>query len=103
MFNNPEFMSLLNNKEFVVEMMSQETPEDVQKVFAAHGVDISMEDVNAFGKALASLDVQNSGDELDEEALMNVAGGVIDWILAGKVVVAVVGAGISIYKWYKSR
>lgn len=103
MLHNPEFMALLNNKEFVVKMMSQETPEDVQKVFAEYGVDMSMEDIHEFGKALAALESEKTGEELSEEDLMGVSGGAISWIIVGKVVVAVAGAAISVYKWYKSR
>lgn len=104
MLNDPKFMDLLNNKEFVHEMMSQETPEDVQRVFEAHGVSISLEEVDELGKAIAAAEAQGTAEgELTEDQLMNVAGGAIEWILVGKVVVAVVGAGISLYKWYKSR
>ena len=106
--NNPKYIALLDDKEFVVKMMSQETPEDVQKVFADHGVEITMEEVKELGKALAHLEKKGVSDELSEDDLMDVAGGFLGitaagLIAAGKIVVAVGGLALSVYKWYKSR
>lgn len=107
MLNNPEFLALLDDKEFVVGMMSQETPEDVQKVFAAKGFALTMDEVNELGRALAEAEAKGIDAELSEGDLDNVAGGfaitVAGLIAAGKIIVAVGGAGLALYKWYKSR
>ena len=103
MLNDPKFMELLNNKDFAVKLLSQETPEDVQKLFAENGLDISMEEIDKLGQALAAAQAEETQEELSEEQLMGVSGGVIDWIIVGKIVVAVGGAAVSLYKWYKSR
>ena len=103
MLNDPKFMELLNSRDFAVKLLSQETPETVQKLFAEYGLDISMEEIDKLGQALAAAQVDEAQEELSEEQLMAVSGGVIDWIIVGKIVVAVAGAAISLYKWYKSR
>lgn len=95
--------TLLDDKEFVVKMLSQETPEDVQKLFQENGVEVSMEEVNALGAELNR--ISTTGDELTEESLESVTGGIAAatvWAVA-KCVIAVGGAALAIYKWYKSR
>lgn len=102
-FDNPAFVELVANKEFVVKMLSQETPEDVQKLFAENGIELTLDDVRVFGEALAEAE---NKDELSAADLENVAGGVIAaatvWGII-KVGSAAVAAGLAIYKWYKSR
>ena len=107
MLTNPAFLELLEDKEFVAYMMSQETPEAVQKVFAEKGFELTMDEVNELGKALADAEPKESGAELSEDDLANVSGGIVittaGLIAAGKIIVAAGGAALAIYKWYKSR
>lgn len=97
--------TLMEDKEFVVKMMSQETPEDVQTLFRENGVDFTLEEVKEFGRELERL--ASTGGELNEEMLDAVSGGVVitaatAWA-AAKCVIAIGGAALAIYKWYKSR
>ena len=102
---NEAFAKLMENEEFVKEMLAQKSEEDVQKLYAANGVELTIEEVREVGKTLNSLD--NDG-ELDTTALDNVAGGLFGitaatcWAVA-KAAIAVGSAGLSVYKWYKSR
>lgn len=104
MMENTTLVALMDNKDFVVKMLSQETPEDVQKLFCDNGVELTMDQIHALGRELDRM--SQSGDELDAEALEAVSGGVIDpataWLIA-KCVIAVGSAALAIYKWYKSR
>lgn len=105
MFNSEKFKELMDNKEFVQKMMAQDTPADVQKLFVENGVDATMEDVMKLAKALE--DYADKDDELAVEDLDEVAGGIVIesatvWA-AAKCVIAVGGAGLAVYKWYKSR
>lgn len=95
---------LMDDKGFVMTMLSQDTPEEVQKLFRDNGVEMSMDEVMELG---AELDrYANNSGELDETALENVSGGIVltaatCWA-AAKAVIAVGAAGLAIYKWYKS-
>ena len=103
-----KFNQLMEDKEFVMKMLGQATPEDVQALYRANGVEITMEDIDNLGKTL-DLCFSKMDDELDESALENVSGGfaitlgagVTIWTI-GKAVFAVGAAGLAIYKWYKS-
>lgn len=64
---------LVEDQEFVKKLLSCEEPEQVQKLFADNGVEISLEDVKALGKALAAM--AESDGELSEDDLEAVAGG----------------------------
>lgn len=105
MINDATFNALMEDKSFVVDMLSQETAEDVQNLFQKNGVDVSMEEVNELGKVLNHL--ENSGDELSEESLESISGGFAITgaavLAVAKAVIAVGGAGLAIYKWYQSR
>lgn len=102
--NTEKLGMLMDNKDFVTTMLSQESPEDVKKLFADNGVDMSMDDVMQLG---ADLDhAFRNSEELDESNLENVSGGVVIeaatiWA-ATKAVIAIGAAGLAIYKWYKS-
>lgn len=103
--NTAALSTLMDNKEFILTMLSQETPEDVQKLFHENGVDFSLEEVNELGRELERL--ATTGDELTEDALDSVSGGVVVtaatiWA-AAKCAIAIGGAALAIYKWYKSR
>ena len=78
---------VLAKEGFVEKMLECEEPEQVQALFAAEGVELSLEDIKAVGQSLnMSL---SEGDELDEDDLDAVAGGSSG--VVGIIVDAVVG------------
>ncbi len=101
---NAVLSKLMEDKAFVEKMLAQENPEAVRSLFAENGVEFTLEEVLEIGRALDQL--TNPGDELDENALEDVSGGVAvtatAWAVA-KAAIAIGGAGLAIYKWYKSR
>ena len=58
---------LMASEEFLQKMLACEEPEQVQALFAAEGVTISLGEVKAIGAALAQ--VCSEGDELNEDDL----------------------------------
>ena len=96
-----ELSTLLENRDFVMTMLGQETPEDVQKLFADNGLELTMDEVMEIGAEIDRF--ANGGEELDEAALENVSGGALAtaWLIA-KALIAIGGAGLALYKWYKS-
>ncbi|MBO6159512.1 MAG: hypothetical protein J6P72_09700 [Firmicutes bacterium] len=103
--NMERLNQLLEDKAFIEKMMSLDTKEEVKEIFNANGVDFTMEDVEEMAKELER--AAEAGDEINESALEDVAGGfaitAAGLLAAGKIIVAVGGAGLAIYKWYKSR
>lgn len=71
--------ALLEQEAFVTALLSCEEAEDAQKLFKDNGVELSMEEITALGKALQQ--VSDPEGEMDEEALADVAGGasIFDW------------------------
>lgn len=65
--------NLVQDHEFMNKMLSCEEPEQVQKLFADNGVEITLEEVKTLGKVLAGM-AQSDG-ELSEDDLEGVAGG----------------------------
>ena len=64
---------------FAEKILECEEPEQVQALFKAEGVELTLDDVKAIGVALDA--ATNEGDELDEDALDSVAGGsALDYI-----------------------
>lgn len=98
---NARFTELAHNQEFATALLSQESPEKAQEFLAANGIEMTMDEVLEFGKALDALDTD--GEELDEAALEDVAGGslALGWAIA-KLIIGIGSAGLAIYKWYKS-
>ena len=70
---------------FADKLLACEEPEQVQELFAAEGIELTLEEVKQIGAGLnASL---AEGDELDEDALDGVAGGVaVSAIVSGIIV-----------------
>lgn len=100
MTNQKKFQELINDENFVKAAFCVDTVEEVQKAFADHGVEITTEEIYAIGDAVSA--ATSAGGELSEDALDAVSGGVIEWILVGKVVVAVGGAALGLWGWYRS-
>ncbi len=98
---NAKLEKLASDQKFASELLSQETPEKAQEFLAANGVEMTLDEVKSFGKMLNA--VEESGDELSEDALEEVAGGslALGWAIA-KLVIAAGGAALALYKWYKS-
>ncbi len=105
-----KFNQLMEDKEFVVKMLSQKTEEDVQKLFLENNVEMTLDEVDELGATLDKAFEKLNNDELDEESLENVSGGFlgitlaagVTWWAVGKAVIGVGAAGLAIYKWYKS-
>ena len=98
---NEKFNQLMDNEAFVREMLSQENEEAVQKLYAKHGVILTIDEVREIGKVLNSFETK---EELDASDLDEVAGGIVIaaatcWAVA-KAAIAIGGAGLAIYKWY---
>lgn len=69
---------MMDSEEFVQKLNLTACVEEMQELFAQHGVDITMDELN---RMIASVSVGANG-ELNEDALENVAGGgkAWDWI-----------------------
>lgn len=68
---------VMSNQEFVMQLLTLETPEDVQKAFEEKGVSFTLEEVKEMGAALSQeLDNMNQG-ELSTESLETVSGGAV--------------------------
>lgn len=76
MKNYEKFAQLQNSEAFVAALNTIETPEELQKLLQAHGVEMAMEEIEEIAKAACG-----STAELSENDLDNVAGGgVVGWI-----------------------
>ena len=75
---------LFRDESFVTEMMKQNTPEEAQVFLAAHGVECTLEEVKAMGKAMkAAAQAKQTGEELSEDELEDVSGGSVLLIAGG--------------------
>lgn len=102
-FNTEKLTAVLENKEFVTSLQDLQTPEEIQQAFATQGMEFTVEDIKELGEAMAA---QSETGELEEDALDQVAGGIVItsatiWA-AAKVTFAVGAAGLSVYKFVKS-
>lgn len=68
-----QIKALSEDKEFINELLIQETEEDVKKLFKSRGVELTDEDVEDL-KNLTKMCIENKV-ELPEEILENVSGG----------------------------
>lgn len=66
-----KFEQILQDETLARAFLSSETPEAAKEFLANQGIDISLEEVTALGKALAD----SAPGELSEEQLSDVAGG----------------------------
>lgn len=76
------------DQKFVDELNAQTTAEGLQKVFKSKGIDLTTEEVNEVAAVVSA----NCEQELDEEGLENVAGGIS---VGSAIVGAVVGRTIA--------
>lgn len=99
--NKELLTAALADTAFVKRIAEAESAEAVQTLFAEKGLDLSLEDVKEIGAQIERL--SQDADELNETDLENVAGGALAeaWLIA-KAVIAIGGAGLAIYKWWRS-
>lgn len=77
---------LMNNAEFVAKITAMEEPEEVQNAFAEQGIEFTLEQINQ----IAEMAINNDAEELNEDALDAVAGGILAEI-------AIVASGIALF------
>ena len=76
--NDPRIEKLqqvMQNKQYAEELMALEATEDIQAKFAEAGIEFSADEVEKIVEFVVS-QADKSGDELGEESLENVTGGV---------------------------
>ncbi len=85
--NQEKIKELFADEAFVKELFSKETPEEVQKIFAEHDVDVSVEELmKAREIILKKMEQGVENLELTEEELEEVSGG-----CAGMIAFFIVG------------
>ena len=93
-----EIKTLMENKEFSEKIALTETTEEVIAVFAEYGVTVTAEDLDA---ALAAAKV--GGDEISENDLDNVAGGVVASCVALGGLLVTIGDKLGTWKWWRNK
>ena len=101
-----KLQELLKDEAFAKELLTKEEPEDVQALFEANGVELSLDEVKAIGDALdkvASGEItaeqieKTANGELSEDDLAEVAGGELATLTACAIIFAgsvIVGGSI---------
>lgn len=74
--NQEKLASLMENEQFTAEMEKAESAEQFQEILALYGVELSLEEIQKEMKQ-AEEAAENSDGELSEDALEDVAGGII--------------------------
>ena len=81
---------LQNDEAFAKQVFEAESTESVQSLLSSKGLDFSIEELDALKELVEKLSASDA-DELGEDALEQVAGGLVGKILAGLGITAVVG------------
>ena len=69
-----KLIEVLESEQFQKEVVSVTTPEDMQKLIASHGVELTVDEVMELcGQIVKAM----NSDEISEDELDNVAGGVV--------------------------
>lgn len=69
-----ELVEILENEQFQKEVVNVSTPEEMQQLIAVHGMELSVDEVMELcGQIVKTM----NGDEISEDELDNVAGGVV--------------------------
>ena len=93
--NEERIKEVFSDEAFVKELFSKETPEQVQAMLADKDIDISVEEIVKLGKVLAKKQDQTS-EELGDEDLEDVSGGVVGAILIGMLAFSAVCISVSV-------
>ncbi len=99
MMNEQKVAELFQSESFKAEVANITTAEELQKAFERHGVDMTLDEVIGLCGQIAHQ--MQSDDELDEDALENVSGG-IAWALVGLGVVCLGAVALGIWNGYNS-
>jgi hypothetical protein len=94
----PKFEQILQDETLARAFLSSETPEAAKEFLANQGIDISLEEVTALGKALAD----SAPGELSEEQLSDVAGGMLMLPLGWNVLSKKLQLMHKVYAWLKT-
>ena len=98
---NEKLVEILQNEQFKLEAQSLQTAEDFQALLAKNGLELSLDEVYGFCAQVAN---SMNQEELSEDALDDVAGGVA-WVVVGAVALGVACVGsfaVGVYNGYKS-
>lgn len=87
------YEELAKDQAFLNALADAETPEAMQKLFADHGIELTMDEVNAFIR----LAENGKSGELNENDLANVSGG-CDPLTSGLIII-----GLALYAMWKYR
>ena len=79
---------LLNDEDFLKKILPMKTPEEVQAEFKKEGLELSIEEIEALGKAINA--AAKKGKPLSEDELENVSGGMLDLLGVALLPVAIV-------------
>lgn len=101
MTKNEKLVMIFQNEEFKHESQGMKTAEDLQKLLAKYGLELTMDEVYGL---CAQIACSQKDGELDEEDLETVSGGAA-WVAVAAIGLGVVCIGsfaIGVYNGYKS-
>lgn len=103
-----KIQEVLADKDFIAKVMEMENPEEVQKAFQAKGIELTLEEIEDAKKEIGNRLENADSEEISDEQLEQVAGGVIG--TAVTIATAVVGAagalaalGNAVNRWTNRR
>lgn len=94
--NATKVKELFENKDFAQKFNAAQDFAEVKALFATNGVEIADEELKQLIEAMLTQVEKNADTELSEEQMDAVAGGFVEWVIAGAVCAVV--AGVSAYK-----
>lgn len=90
--------ALIGNKEFEEKIALTETTEEIIGVFADYGVVVTEEDLES-----ALVQAKSGSDELNEEDLGNVSGGIVAGCVALGGLLIKLGDKLGTWKWWRKK
>ena len=96
--NEEKIREVFSDEGFVKELFSKETPEEVQALLAANDIELSIDEIVKLREILEKkLQQEENGEEISDDDLEDVSGGVFDLIAIGTVLfLGVVAASITL-------